>query len=73
VLTLKTEKKAQERAYAILQEKNLANAQELCSLKELFHLYNVQYINDIIISSLELLYWVIEMLSIVQGDSINTN
>ena len=31
VLTLKTEKKAQERAYAILQEKNLANAQELCS------------------------------------------
>lgn len=69
VLTLKTEKKAQERAYDILKEKSLVTSEELSSLKELFHLYNVQYVNDIIISSLELLYLVIEIMSLVQGDS----
>jgi Zn-dependent membrane protease YugP len=74
VLTLKTEKKAQERAYHILKEDNLVTQEELSSLKELFHLYNVQYVNDIILSSLELLYLVIEIMSVVQGDSsINKN
>ena len=69
VLTLKTEKKAQEKAYQILEENNLVTQDELCALKELFHLYNVQYINDIILSSLELLYFAIEIASMVQGDS----
>jgi Zn-dependent membrane protease YugP len=74
VLTLKTEKKAQAKAYCILEEKNLATAEELASLKELFHLYNVQYINDIILSSLELVYVIIEILSLTQGNSsINKN
>lgn len=70
VLTLKTEKKAQEKAYSILEERNLATAEELSSLKELFHLYNVQYINDIILSSLELIYTILQIISAVQGDSI---
>jgi Zn-dependent membrane protease YugP len=69
VLTLKTEKKAQEKAYSILEERNLATAEELSSLKELFHLYNVQYINDIILSSLELLYTILQIASAIQGDS----
>ena len=69
VLTLKTEKKAQEMAYRILEEQNLATEEELASLKELFHLYNVQYINDIILSSLELLYTAIQILEAVKGDS----
>ena len=69
VLTLKTEKKAQERAYQILEEQNLATSEELSSLKELFHLYNVQYINDIILASLELLYVILEILAAVQGNS----
>lgn len=69
VLTLKTEKKAQEKAYSILEERNLATAEELSSLKELFHLYNVQYINDIILSSLELLYTILQIASALQGDS----
>jgi hypothetical protein len=34
----------------------LANEEELADLKELFHLYNIQYINDIIMASLELIY-----------------
>ena len=69
VLTLKTEKKAQEKAYSILEKENLATADELSSLKELFHLYNVQYINDIILSSLELIYVVLEILAAVNGNS----
>ena len=69
VLTLKTEKKAQEKAYNILQEKNLVTTEELSALKELFHLYNIQYINDIIISALELLYITIEIIMIFKGDS----
>ena len=70
VLTLKTEKKAQEKAYSILEEKKLITNEELDSLKKLFHLYNVQYINDIILSSLELLYVTLEIISMLQGDSI---
>lgn len=69
VLTLKTEKKAQEKAYSILEKENLATADELSSLKELFHLYNVQYINDIILSSLELIYVVLEILAAINGNS----
>jgi Zn-dependent membrane protease YugP len=71
VLTLKTEKKAQERAYKILEEKNLATTEELGLLKELFHLYNVQYVNDLILSALELLYVALEIMSMVQGNSSN--
>jgi Zn-dependent membrane protease YugP len=56
VLTLKTEKKAQQRAYAILKANHMATAEELEDLEELFHLYNIQYINDIILACLELLY-----------------
>jgi Zn-dependent membrane protease YugP len=69
VLTLKTEKKAQEKAYEILSRENLANESELEGLKELFHLYNIQYVNDIILSSLELIYTVLEILIAVKGNS----
>ena len=61
VLTLKTEKKAQERAYSILQRSHLANEEELADLKELFRLYNIQYINDIIMASLELIYTLLKI------------
>ena len=69
VLTLKTEKKAQERAYSILKSSQLATEEELADLKELFHLYNIQYINDIILACLELLYTVLEIaLAISKSD-----
>ena len=70
VLTLKTEKKAQQKAYEILKRDNMATNEELADLKELFHLYNVQYINDIILASLELLYNVLQIaLAIVKSKS----
>ena len=71
VLTLKTEKKAQSRAYEILQRDYHITDDELSALKELFHLYNVQYINDIILSSLELLYTILEIAIAVKGNVDN--
>ena len=68
VLTLKTEKKAQNKAYEILSRDYHITAEELSGLKELFHLYNIQYVNDIILSSLELLYTVLEIALAVSGN-----
>ena len=69
VLTLKTEKKAQERAYVYLQEKRMATEEELADLKELFHLYNIQYINDIILACLELIYTILQIVVELKKDS----
>ena len=70
VLTLRTEKKAQERAYTVLQSSHLANEEELADLKELFRLYNIQYINDIIMASLELIYKLLKIaLAFAKKDS----
>ena len=71
VLALKTEKKAQARAYDILRSDYGITEGELDALKELFHLYNIQYVNDIILSSLELLYTALEIAIAVKGDSKN--
>ena len=67
VMTLKTEKKAQEKAYYILQREYEIKEEELASLKELFRLYNIQYVNDIILSSLELIYNVLRILILIKN------
>ena len=64
-LTLKTEKKAQQKAYELLEKSYSITPEELSALKELFRLYNIQYINDIILSSLELIYRVLEIALII--------
>jgi Zn-dependent membrane protease YugP len=69
ILTLKTEKKAQERAYKILRDDYAITTDELDALKELFRLYNIQYINDIILSSLELLYRALQIAIMIKGGS----
>jgi Zn-dependent membrane protease YugP len=69
VLTLKTEKKAQERAYEILGRDYGMREDELVALKELFHIYNVQYINDIILAALELVYYVLKIAVAIKGDN----
>ena len=60
-MTLKTEKKAQQRAYSILKSNRMATEEELADLKELFRLYNIQYVNDIILACLELLYTILQI------------
>ncbi len=62
-VTLKSEKKAQERTYQLLRENNLATEEEIASMVQLFKLYNVQYINDLIISLLELIRFVLQILA----------
>jgi Zn-dependent membrane protease YugP len=69
VSTLKTEKKAQARAYEILERDYGIKEEELSALKELFHLYNIQYINDIILSSLELVYTILKIAIAIKGNS----
>ena len=69
VLTLKTEKKAQDRAYNILEKNYHITSDELSALKELFRLYNIQYVNDIILSSLELLYDLLQIAIAIKGNA----
>lgn len=69
VMTLKTEKKAQERACAILREENMATEEEVEMMKKLFKLYNIQYINDIILEFLQLVLKVLELVAKVQNSS----
>ena len=71
IVTLKTEKKAQNRAYEILERDYNVKAEELSALKELFRLYNIQYVNDIILSSLELIYTALQIAIAIKGDSTN--
>ena len=68
VMTLKTEKKAQNKAYDILRDYNVTE-DELDALKTLFRLYNIQYINDIILSSLELIYTALEIAIAIKKES----
>ena len=60
--TLKSEKKAQHLACDLLKELNLANENEIIEIKNLFKLYNIQYINDIIISILQLIKEILKIL-----------
>ncbi len=69
VMTLKTEKKAQSKAYDILENEYHINSEELSAIKELFHLYNIQYINDIILASLELIYTLLEIAIAINNKS----
>ena len=71
IVTLKTEKKAQNRAYEILERDYNVKPEELSALKELFRLYNIQYVNDIILSSLELIYTALQIAIAIKGDSTN--
>lgn len=69
ITTLKTEKKAQTRAKEILRTKGLITNEESEKLEKLFHLYNVQYVNDIILSCLELIYNVLKIIAMFKGSS----
>ena len=73
ITTLKTEKKAQLRANEILMERGLITQEESENLQKLFHLYNVQYVNDIILSCLELIYNILKIIVMIKGGSSNSS
>ena len=69
LMTLKTEIKAQKRAYDILREEGIVTEGELADIKELFKLYNIQYVNDAILSFLELLYNILRIAMQIKNKS----
>ncbi len=73
IMTLKTEVKAQARACQILKEENMATDEEIEMMKELFKLYNIQYINDIILELLQMILKVLEFVAKMQQSSSSNN
>ena len=71
IKVLKTEIKAQNKAYEVLKNNNLATDEELTMLKKLFKLYNIQYVNDMIVALLELIYRVLQIIAILQNNNSN--
>ena len=71
IMFLRTEKKAQERALVMMKEEAIANEQEMLMAKKLFRLYNIEYINNMILALLELIYNVLRIVLLVinKGDS----
>lgn len=69
LLVLKTEKKAQKKALEIMKAEKLATAEELEMSKKLFKLYNIEYVNDMVIALLELIYRVLQIISYVQSSN----
>ncbi len=63
VWTLRTEKKAQERTYELLRAGHMATEDEIADMHKLFRLYNVQYILDIVISFLEVVYYALQIVA----------
>lgn len=69
IVVLRVEKKGQERAYEILRQNRLATENELKDIRTLFKLYNIQYVNNMILSFLEIIYRVLQIVAATQGGS----
>ena len=69
ILVLKTEKKAQEKALVLMKEGNLANEEEIGMCKKLFRLYNIEYVNNMVLSMLEFVYYALRFVAAVNGES----
>lgn len=69
ILVLKTEKKAQTKALELMKNQNLATDEEIEMCKKLFRLYNIEYVNDMIMALLELIYRVLQIIASAQSNS----
>lgn len=73
ILVLKTEKKAQQRALQLMRDDHLATEEELEMSKKLFRLYNIEYVNDMVIALLELIYRVLQIIAYAQNSSASSS
>ena len=73
IMVLKTEVKAQNMAYDIVRASGLADEDEIKDMKELFRLYNIEYINDIVISLLEIILRVLQIVATKQASSSSSS
>ena len=72
IMVLKTEIKAQARCLEILKAQDMANDEEIEMMKKLFKLYNIQYVNDIIMQVLEMIMRILQLMANSQrGTSTN--
>ncbi len=69
IKVLKTEVKAQKRALEILQASGMATEEEVGMMQELFKLYNIQYVIDLIIALLQMILKVLEIIAKFQNNS----
>ena len=51
----------------------MATDEEIVSLHKLFRLYNIQYINNIIISVLELIYYALRLFAMFSNNSSSSS
>ncbi len=73
IMVLKTETKAQVRALEILEKENLATEEEREMMKKLFRLYNIEYVNDLILQLLELILRILMLVANAQHSSSSSS
>ena len=73
VMVLKTEVKAQKKAIEVLRKDDLATEEELGMMQELYRLYNIQYINDIILEFLQMILKILQFVAKIQSSSSSKN
>ena len=69
IVILKAETKAQRKSLDILRDGNLATESEIESIQDLYKMYNLEYINNMIIAMLELILRVLQIIASLQGSS----
>lgn len=70
---LKVETKAQARSIEIMREEHLANETEIEQIKGLYKVYNLEYVNNMILAFLELLLRVLQIVAAAQGSSSSSS
>ena len=73
IKVLKTEVKAQKRACEILLKEDMATQEEVDMMQELFKLYNIQYVIDIVIELLQMILKILEFVAKIQANNANSN
>ena len=69
VIILRVETKAQQKSIEILKKENLATDSEIEDIKGLYKMYNLEYINNMIMAFLELVLRVLQIIAAAQGSS----
>lgn len=73
LMVLKTEVKAQNKALDILEKEHMATEEERDMMKSLFKLYNIEYVNNMIMEFLELILRVLMIIAKMQGSSSSSS
>ena len=73
VVILKAETKAQAKSIEILRDEKLATEEEIESIKGLYKVYNLEYINNMIMAFLELLLRVLQIVAALQGSTSSSS